>query len=119
MNTRTIKPPKYLLRLGSVINEQQLFCASEAAILEEMDRRIQMNWVKVSSLKVARSITRRFIEGNGLGAGNWVGGQVFDKTGNKVGNFSYNCRFWRKDHPLDTEGQKINQAPSSLLNELH
>lgn len=119
MNTRTIKPTKYLLRLGSVVNEQHLLFGSKAEILEEMHRKIAANWVKVSSLKVARNITRRFIDGNGLGAGNWVGGQVFNKAGTKIGQFSYNCRFWRREHPFETESNKITQAPSALLNELH
>lgn len=119
MNVRNIRPPKYLLRLSSVINEQHLICGSEAAILEESYRRINPQWVKVSSLKSARDIARRFRDDNGLGAGNWVGGQIFDKTGAKIGRFSYNCRFWRREHPFETESNKIKHAPSALLNELH
>lgn len=119
MKANEDKPFKYLLRLSSVSNEQYLLFGSEAEILDERYRQISPQWFKVSSLKAARDIARLFRDNNGLGIGNWVGGQVFDKTGTKIGRFSYNCRFWRKEHPFETESNKIKHAPEKRINELH
>ena len=119
MKVRTAEPPKYLLRLSSVPNEQYLAFGSEAERLEEGYKNIRAHWVKVPSLKVARNTVRRFKDENDLGMSNWTGGQIFSKEGVKVGNFSCNGKFWRRDHPLETISNKIKHAPSALLNELY
>lgn len=37
---------------------------------------------------------RRYIEDNGLGGGNYTGGEVKDKSGKIIGKISYNGRYW-------------------------
>ena len=48
---------------------------------------------EANSIEECQSIVRNYIEENGLGGGNWTGGEVF-KNGEKVGRISYNGRFW-------------------------
>ncbi|MEO7326483.1 MAG: hypothetical protein ABIW82_16815 [Dokdonella sp.] len=38
-----------------------------------------------------------FIEENGLGGGNWFGGDIFDSSGGKVGRLAYNGRIFASD----------------------
>ena len=51
--------------------------------------------ITVSSFKEASEKSRAFINKNGLGAGNWSGGDVIDEeTGNIIARVSYNGRVW-------------------------
>lgn len=56
---------------------------------------------QVSSLAEAARACRRYIEENGLGGGNWAGGQVF-ASGEQIARISYNGRVW------DMNGQEMN-----------
>jgi len=50
---------------------------------------------EVAALWEAAEVCQRFIEGHGLGGGNWSGGQVRDAvTGKLVALVSYNGRVW-------------------------
>ncbi len=52
--------------------------------------------VPVPSLAEASKQCRDFIDRNGLGSGNWIGGEVFD--GKKhIANISFNGRVWGID----------------------
>ena len=54
---------------------------------------IKSRWVEVKSLKEASEVAQTFLRVNGLGSGNWTGGQV--KVGGKVvARISYNGRAW-------------------------
>lgn len=50
--------------------------------------------VHVTSFEEASALCRAYIEENGLGGGNWAGGQVFDERGSEVARISYNGRVW-------------------------
>jgi hypothetical protein len=57
-------------------------------------------WVDVLSFTDASRCCREFIDGNGLGAGNWAGGDVRNKeTGEVIAHVSYNGRVWRGPQP--------------------
>ena len=49
---------------------------------------------RVDDLAHASRVCREYIEENGLGGGNWSGGDVFDENGALVGKVSYNGRVW-------------------------
>ena len=49
--------------------------------------------LQVASLKEASKACRRYIDRNGLGGGNWTGGQVAE-DGVFVARVSYNGRVW-------------------------
>jgi hypothetical protein len=51
----------------------------------------------VADINEASKVARKYIERNGLGGGNWTGGQLFLVLGNKrkeFGRVSYNGRAW-------------------------
>lgn len=50
---------------------------------------------EASSIKKCQEIVCSYIQNNGLGAGNWIGGKVF-KDNKQVGYISYNERYWKK-----------------------
>lgn len=53
-------------------------------------------WVDVKDLAEASKVCRTFLSENGLGCGNWAGGQI--REGRKVlGRVSYNGRVWGPD----------------------
>lgn len=55
-------------------------------------------WAKVQSLEAASRACQEYIEGYGLGGGNWSGGAVRDAaTKELVGRISYNGRIWPAD----------------------
>ena len=62
---------------------------------------IKAHTVKVSSLREASQICRKFIDDNELGGGNWTGGDITDDEGDLIGYVSYNGRVW-KDHSYPT-----------------
>lgn len=49
--------------------------------------------VTVASVDEASKVCRAYIDRNGLGGGNWVGGDVFS-DGEQVARISYNGRAW-------------------------
>jgi len=49
---------------------------------------------EVNSFEEASRAVRDFIDVNDLGASEFSGGDVFDMTGKKVANISYNGRIW-------------------------
>ena len=51
--------------------------------------------VEVASLAEASRACRAYIERNGQGGGNWVGGKVTDDAGRHVADISYNGRAWQ------------------------
>ena len=52
--------------------------------------------VEVASIAEASQVCRAYIDRNGLGSGNWSGGQVYDgKT--HIACISYNGRAWSAD----------------------
>jgi hypothetical protein len=52
--------------------------------------------VEVKSFLEASQTCRAFIEKNGLGAGNWAGGNIYDENGQKIAKVSYIGRVWDK-----------------------
>ena len=48
------------------------------------------------SIEECQKKVREYIEKYNLGAGNWIGGEVYEKTKNYVGRISYNGKFWDK-----------------------
>ena len=50
--------------------------------------------VRVRTIEEAQAQCRAYIEQNGLGGGNWTGGQVTDETKYVVGRIAYNGRFF-------------------------
>lgn len=52
--------------------------------------------VEVASLAEASQACRAYIERNGLGGGNWTGGNVTD-NGKTIARVSYNGRVWAPD----------------------
>jgi len=52
--------------------------------------------VDVDSMANASLICRQYIEENGLGDGNWTGGQIFQEK-EQVAQVSYNGRVWSMD----------------------
>ena len=48
----------------------------------------------VDSIEQATDLCRRYIDGNGLGGGNWTGGQIHDEAGELVGRIAYNGRYF-------------------------
>lgn len=56
----------------------------------------RQTWVEVSGFPEASKVCRDYIEKNGLGGGNWTGGQVKD-SGAHVARVSYNGRVWGID----------------------
>jgi len=50
--------------------------------------------VPVKTLFEASEACGRFILGNDLGSGNWVGGEVTDAEGKVIAKISYNGRAW-------------------------
>ena len=50
--------------------------------------------VTVSSFVEASAVCRAYIDRNGLGGGNWTGGEVFADDGTRLGRISYNGRVW-------------------------
>ena len=48
---------------------------------------------EVDSFKEASELCQRYIEFNGLGGGNWAGGQIFE-NGKQIAFVSYNGRVW-------------------------
>ena len=60
--------------------------------------------VSVTDVNEASKVAREYIERNGLGGGNWTGGQLFLALGNKrkeFGRISFNGRVW------DLRGEEI------------
>lgn len=53
--------------------------------------------VSVATLREASAACRAFIDRNGLGGGNWAGGDVFDGERRQVARISYNGRVWGLD----------------------
>lgn len=63
------------------------------------------------SMDTAGEVTRRFCEDNGLGGGNWVGGDVWE-NGQHVGHVAYNGRFFSGEKgPLVREGKFVFAEP--------
>jgi hypothetical protein len=51
--------------------------------------------VDAETIAGCRKACESYIKKNGLGGGDWDGGEVIDnRTGKLVGHFSYNLRFW-------------------------
>ena len=53
--------------------------------------------VQINSVDDAPRICRKYIDDNGLGGGNWTGGQIM-QDGEQVAYVSYNGRVWPKGH---------------------
>lgn len=52
-------------------------------------------WQRVGSFEEASQAVQRYIMANGLGGGNWVGGEIVDEaTREPVGRVGYNGRVW-------------------------
>ena len=49
-----------------------------------------------ASIDECQDSVRKYIEEYDVGAGNWIGGQVYDGVGEYIGKISYNGRFWPK-----------------------
>lgn len=49
-----------------------------------------------ASIEECQDCVRKYIEEYDIGAGNWVGGQVYDGVGEYIGRISYNGKFWPK-----------------------
>jgi hypothetical protein len=49
------------------------------------------------SVKHASAVCRDWIEENGIGGGNWAGGEVRDEKDAFVARISYNGRAWNED----------------------
>lgn len=60
--------------------------------------------VPVQNIAAASAMCRQYIERNGLGGGNWTGGDVM-RDGKKVARISYNGRAW------DLNNKEITEAP--------
>ncbi len=84
-----------ILRLASVGNPD--FNQNPSRPLEgcEPDREVRVETLHEASVKC-----RQFIDENGLGGGNWAGGQIFD-GGKQIARVSYNGRVWA--HPSGEE----------------
>lgn len=52
--------------------------------------------LEIDSIEQASDLCRRYIDGNGLGSGNWSGGQIHDESGELVGRIAYNGRFFEQ-----------------------
>lgn len=50
--------------------------------------------VHVNSFAEASRACTKYIERNGLGGGNWTGGQIYDDAGEQIAFVSYNGRVW-------------------------
>ena len=50
--------------------------------------------LEVVGIEQAQDLCRRYIDGNGLGGGNWTGGQIHDESGELVGRIAYNGRYF-------------------------
>jgi len=60
---------------------------------QEGNSSARKHFVSVATLRDASNACRAYIEKNGLGGGNWTGGQVIQ--GNKdIARISYNGRIW-------------------------
>lgn len=60
--------------------------------------------VVVDSLRRARAECVAYRDVHQLGGGHWAGGQVYDASGNRVAQISYNGRVWTPEGwPLATE----------------
>ena len=57
------------------------------------NRAIAKTTVEVSSFSEASKISREYIDNNGLGSGNWAGGEIY-KGGIIIAHVSYNGRVW-------------------------
>lgn len=64
----------------------------------------------VKNFEEASKACRAYIEENGLGGGNWMGGTILDAKGNEVGRVSYNGRVWAPGP--DRIGDKAIWPPS-------
>jgi len=68
------------------------------------DRRPQ--FVTVATFAEASAVCRAYIERNGLGGGNWTGGQVFEDD-QQIASVSYNGRVWdTHDNEICFVGEK-------------
>ena len=56
--------------------------------------RIKPHFVVVRDVKDASRACTDFISDNGLGGGNWFGGEIFDDKGELIGHISANGRAW-------------------------
>jgi len=59
--------------------------------------------VIVNTLREASELCRAYIEGEGLGGGNWTGGKVTNADGGFVAKVSFNGRLWDS---MDWQTQK-------------
>ncbi len=68
---------------------------------------------QVGSLREASILCRAYISENGLGYGNWTGGQIFNRAGRQVAQISYNGGVW---HPVEAgiqqQSRPDGKAPS-------
>ena len=64
---------------------------------------------EVASIAQAQAAAREYIDTNGLGAGNWTGGEVTNAAGEVVANISYNGRAWAPD------GSEIDASTAALV----
>lgn len=53
--------------------------------------------VHADSIEELQKIVLEYIEEYDIGAGNWCGGDVYNRSGEIIGNISYNGRYWRKE----------------------
>lgn len=54
----------------------------------------QDRYVHVQTFREASRVCTRYIERNGLGGGNWTGGQIYNDLDQQIAYVSYNGRVW-------------------------
>lgn len=104
---------------GSVGNDVDIYEVELEAVpnpdYEDYDERgsikIKKHKKKVKSVEDASMEVKRFIASNGLGSGNWSGGDVY-KNGKKIGNISYNGRFWEAEYMA--KGGRLSRKQKKL-----
>lgn len=64
-------------------------------------------WVSVETFRQASEVCREFIERNGLGGGNWMGGEVRDKDDKPIAYVSYNGRVWEWEGKMTKNMKEI------------
>lgn len=70
---------------------------SNGGYWQEANRSARRHVVPVQSIDAAAAMCRQYIDRNGLGGGNWTGGQVMRDLTEQVAYISYNGRAWKGD----------------------
>lgn len=55
---------------------------------------VDVDIAECASIEGCQQAVLRYIDTHNLGAGNWIGGSVFDEKTQIIGHISYNGRFW-------------------------